>query len=188
MTPCCPRACRSASTSRRASTAAWIFGCSVLTRPPSISVKPVICSTRDTPIPASSRRVAVPFVATIWTPSSSSLRAKSTRPVLSLTEMSARRTGARLVGQRARWKGGEFRVLNDIRASLYALDASLGAMAPFGIRLCLTTPPGVDRLRRPPRSVLGQRLGCQTKPSHAARVGSRGRHQPRQAVFLLLAH
>ena len=56
----CPRArampCRS-SWLRRARIAAWMCGCSVLTRPPSISAEPVSCSTEVTGSPASVRKL-----------------------------------------------------------------------------------------------------------------------------------
>ena len=70
----------------------WSFGCSVLTRPSMISGKPVKSAIERTAMPASASAPAVPPVETISTPSSASPRAKSTRPVLSETDSSARRT------------------------------------------------------------------------------------------------
>jgi hypothetical protein len=61
----------------------WIFGCSVLTRPSSISGDPVTCSTDVTAIPASRRVWAVPPDDTSATPWSASSFANATRSVLS---------------------------------------------------------------------------------------------------------
>src|SRR5687767_12433640 len=89
-------AARSASicegSSRRASRPAWIFGCRVFTRPPSISAKPVYADTSVTARPSFCRSRAVPPVERISTPSAASARANSTTPDLSETLTSARFT------------------------------------------------------------------------------------------------
>ena len=82
--PPCARA-----TSRRASRPPWIVGCSVFTRPSSISGKPVSSATSVTGRPASASSLAVPPVDSSFTPSACSARANSTMPVLSETEMQA---------------------------------------------------------------------------------------------------
>src|SRR3954447_10306633 len=78
--------------SRTARTPAAIFGLIVLTRPSSISGKPVRSSIARVSIPASARCLAVPPVDTISTPSCTRQRAKSAMPVLSETVTSARLT------------------------------------------------------------------------------------------------
>src|SRR3954452_24425590 len=77
---------------RRASSAACSRGCSVFTRPPRISSWPVNSETSVTSSPASRSGVAVPPVERISTPSAASPLAKSATPVLSETDISARRT------------------------------------------------------------------------------------------------
>src|SRR3954453_1154328 len=77
---------------RRASSAACSRGCSVLTRPPRISSWPVNSETSVTSSPAPRSAAAVPPVERISTPSPASPRAKSATPVLSETEIRARRT------------------------------------------------------------------------------------------------
>src|SRR3954454_16743191 len=71
---------------------AAIFGLIVLTRPSSISGKPVRSSIGRVSIPASARCLAVPPVETISTPSSFRQCAKSGIPVLSETVINARLT------------------------------------------------------------------------------------------------
>jgi hypothetical protein len=71
------------------------FGCRVLTRPSIISGKPVTSATSVTVSPASRSVEAVPPVERSSTPLSARALAKSTSPVLSDTEMSAWRIGAR---------------------------------------------------------------------------------------------
>src|SRR4029077_6444054 len=66
------------------------FGCSVFTRPPSISGQPVSSATSRTGVPASRNRRAVPPVEIISIPSAASSRANSATPVLSYTLISAR--------------------------------------------------------------------------------------------------
>src|SRR5580704_10733332 len=66
------------------------LGCSVFTRPPSISGHPVRSETSRTPMPASRSNLAVPPVETISIPSDASSRANSITPVLSYTLISAR--------------------------------------------------------------------------------------------------
>ncbi len=68
-----------------ASNPAWIFGWSVLTRPPKISGKPVTRSIGTASMPASARAFAVPPVEMIRTPISARARANATTPVLSDT-------------------------------------------------------------------------------------------------------
>ena len=72
---------------------ACTLGCSVLTRPSSVSAKPVTAETSVTACPASAIVAAVEPVDTISTPAPASAAASSSRPVLSLTLMRARRTG-----------------------------------------------------------------------------------------------
>src|SRR6185437_8032164 len=69
------------------------FGCSVLTRPPMISGKPVSSLTSRTGTPASRNAVALPPVEINSTPSACRARPRSAKPVLSETLSSARRTG-----------------------------------------------------------------------------------------------
>src|SRR6476646_6865326 len=81
-----------AGSPRRANNAAYSRGCSVFTRPPRISSWPVNSETSVTSTPASRSAVAVPPVERISTPSAASPLAKAATPVLSETEISARRT------------------------------------------------------------------------------------------------
>src|SRR3954451_18268480 len=90
--PCSLSVATCAGLSRTARTPAAIFGLIVLTRPSSISGKPVRSSIGRVSMPASARCLAVPPVETISTPSSRRQRAKSAMPVLSDTVMSARLT------------------------------------------------------------------------------------------------
>src|SRR3954468_5000034 len=85
----------SLATSRRARRAPWIFGCSVLTRPASISFTPVTSATARTAIPSFARSSAVPPVERISIPSDARPRPSSTMPVLSETERRARETDMR---------------------------------------------------------------------------------------------
>src|SRR5258705_8679648 len=78
--------------SRRARMPPWIFGCSVLARPSSISGKPVCADASVTRTPYYSSSFAVPPVERICTPSAASPRQTSTTPVLSETLTSARAT------------------------------------------------------------------------------------------------
>src|SRR5690606_37986304 len=64
-------------------------------RPSRHSGKPVRSATSVTGMPSPSMSVADPPVETIATPASCSPRTRSSRPVLTKTEMSARRTGRR---------------------------------------------------------------------------------------------
>ena len=80
----------SSGTSRRARMPPWIDGCSVFTRPPSISAAPVTSSTSVTFSPASSSAAAVPAEATSSMPRAARPFAKGTSPVLSDTDRSAR--------------------------------------------------------------------------------------------------
>src|SRR5258706_5850832 len=78
--------------SRRARMPPCTFGCSVFTRPSSISGNPVCADTSVTRRPSFSRSLAVPPVERICTPSAASPRANSTTPALSETLTSARET------------------------------------------------------------------------------------------------
>src|SRR5262245_31717756 len=66
------------------------FGCRVLTRPSSISGNPVTSEISRTGIPVWRKSLAVPPVEISSTPKSDSLRAKSAKPVLSVTLRTAR--------------------------------------------------------------------------------------------------
>src|ERR1051325_8775952 len=79
-----------AGSSRRASSPPWILGCSVFTRPSSISGKPVCAETSVTGTPSFDRSCAVPPVERSCTPSAASPRPSSTKPDLSETLSSAR--------------------------------------------------------------------------------------------------
>ena len=76
---------------RSASRPPWTRGCSVLTRPSSISGAPVTAATSVTGSPASRRARAVPPVETSRNPRATRPRPKSTSPALSETDSSARR-------------------------------------------------------------------------------------------------
>src|SRR5438270_5555998 len=91
--PCAVSAARWSSRSRRARSPPWIAGCKVLTRPSSISGEPVTAATSVTGSPASASVRAELPVETSATPRSMSARANGTMPLLSLTEISARRIG-----------------------------------------------------------------------------------------------
>src|SRR6185369_3206910 len=78
--------------SRRARMPPWIFGCSVFTRPSSISGKPVCAETSVTGTRSFSRSFAVPPVERIWMPRAASALQSSTTPDLSETLTSARWT------------------------------------------------------------------------------------------------
>ena len=78
-----------AGRSRRASKPPWILGCRVLTRPSSISGKPVWSATSVTGRPLSASSLAVPPVDSSLMPSACRLLARSTMPVLSDTDRSA---------------------------------------------------------------------------------------------------
>src|SRR5438309_11807056 len=73
-------------------------GCSVFTRPSMISGNPVTSTTSATGNPASRSVFAVPPVEIRVTLRSASARANSTSPVLSETEISARRIGRSVIG------------------------------------------------------------------------------------------
>ena len=73
-------------------------GCSVFTRPSSISGNPVSWLMSSTANPASRSTRAVPPVETSSTPRSASTRAKATSPVLSVTLKSARLIVFRVAG------------------------------------------------------------------------------------------
>src|SRR5690242_12171321 len=111
------------TSSRRASSPPWIFGCSVLTRPSSISAKPVCAATSVTATPASASSFAVPPVERRRTPSVASARASSTTPVLSETEISACIATLR----RARAPSLDELVLEELPPQRVAVDAE-----PFG--------------------------------------------------------
>src|SRR5262245_26683194 len=90
--PCSAIAATCSSLSLRPSSAPCTLGCSVLTRPSIISGNPVTWDTSSTLTPEERRRLAVPPVERISTSSDARPRANSTTPVLSETEISARRT------------------------------------------------------------------------------------------------
>src|SRR5437879_2012474 len=69
----------------------WTRGCNVLTRPSSISGKPVMSLMSCTFSPASASVLRVPPVEISSTPKLAKSLANSTRPVLSLTLSKARR-------------------------------------------------------------------------------------------------
>src|SRR3954468_20018390 len=111
--------------SRRASRPPWIVGCSVLTRPSSISGKPVCSATSVTSRPAVASSFAVPPVESRRTPRAASSRASSTTPVLSETEINA--CIAVLPGGRDRARSLDQLVLEELAAQRVAVDAE-----PFG--------------------------------------------------------
>src|SRR6185369_6746866 len=123
--PCASIAAMCSALSRRASKPPWIVGCSVLTRPSSISGNPVCSATSVTFSPAPASSFAVPPVESSLTPRPASSRASSTTPVLSETDISAcmgvsssPRRGARSLDQL---------VLDELAAQRVAVDAE-----PFG--------------------------------------------------------
>src|SRR5450830_369101 len=87
--PCSLMAAICSGRSRRASRPPCTLGCRVLTRPSSISGKPVWSATSVTGRPASASSLAVPPVDSSLMPSACSACANSRMPVLSETEMSA---------------------------------------------------------------------------------------------------
>src|SRR5581483_2002156 len=88
--PCSATAARCAGSSRRWRIPPCTLGWSVLTRPSSISGKPVRSEMSLTAMRESRRSFAVPPVETSSTPREASLRAKSAMPVLSVTLRIAR--------------------------------------------------------------------------------------------------
>src|SRR5450756_304776 len=90
-TPFAAASLRSRSTERSNRMPPKSFGCSVFTRPPKTAGKPVTSATLVTGRPAAARCAAVPPVERRPKPSPVRARAKSTRPVRSETERSARR-------------------------------------------------------------------------------------------------
>src|SRR5438552_823721 len=122
----CASAAMCAGRSRRASSPPCTFGCSVLTRPSSISGKPVSAAISVTARPAPSSSLAVPPVESKVTPSAARPCASSTTPVLSETEISARMRG-RSLGQL---------VVDELAPQRVAVDAEpLGrlALVAFGL-------------------------------------------------------
>src|SRR5947209_8806670 len=95
--PCAYIAAWCSGLSRMASRPPWTFGCSVFTRPSIISGKPVRSEISRTLAPSARSFAAVPPVETISTPCVASPAASSSRPLLSDSEISARRTGTRSV-------------------------------------------------------------------------------------------
>ena len=87
--PCACNASICSGTSRRASKPPCTLGCKVLTRPSSISGKPVWSATSVTGKPLSRNSLAVPPVDSSLMPSTCSACANSRMPVLSETEISA---------------------------------------------------------------------------------------------------
>src|SRR5438105_7658567 len=90
--PCAFISAWSAASLRRASRPPWIFGCSVLTRPPRSSGAPVKSCTCFTVTPSLASSAALPPVERISMPRAVSPRASSTIPVLSETLIKARAT------------------------------------------------------------------------------------------------
>ena len=90
--PCCSMVFMCSGTSRRARMPAMSRGCMVLTRPSSISGKPVTSSTRVTGMPESLSSLAVPPVEMTVTPMSVRPLANDSTPLLLNTEISARLT------------------------------------------------------------------------------------------------
>src|SRR6202167_4177562 len=88
--PCSATAAVCAGFSRRCRMPPCTLGCSVFTRPSSISGKPVRSEISLTAMRESRRSLAVPPVEMSSMPRSASCRAKSTRPVLSVTLRMAR--------------------------------------------------------------------------------------------------
>src|SRR5579859_3867172 len=88
--PCSATAATCLGSSRRCKIPPCTLGCSVLTRPSSISGKPVISEISLTLTPDSRSNLAVPPVEMSSMFRAESLRAKSTSPVLSVTERMAR--------------------------------------------------------------------------------------------------
>src|SRR6185369_11389870 len=123
--PCSSSAAMWPTSSRRASRPPWIFGCSVLTRPSSISGKPVCAATSVTARPASPSSLAVPPVDNSRMPSAASARASSTTPALSETEISA--CIAILSRACGRTRSLDQLVLEELAAQRVAVDAE-----PFG--------------------------------------------------------
>src|SRR5450755_1973642 len=111
--------------SRRARRPPWTVGCSVLTRPSSISGKPVCAATSVTARPAPARSFAVPPVESKAMPSAASSRASSTTPVLSETDISA--CMGLLGGAPRRALSLDQLVLDELAAQGVAVDAQ-----PFG--------------------------------------------------------
>ena len=87
--PCSASAAMCAGTSRRASRPPCTLGCSVFTRPSSISGNCVTSATSVTGRPASCSSLAVPPVDSRLKPSATSAAANSATPVLSETEINA---------------------------------------------------------------------------------------------------
>ena len=90
--PCALMVAMCSGTSRRARMPAMSLGCMVLTRPSSISGKPVTSSTSVTGMPDSLSSLAVPPVEMSCTPMSERPLANDSRPLLLKTEMRARWT------------------------------------------------------------------------------------------------
>ena len=88
--PCSATALRCDAISRRCRMPPCTLGCSVFTRPSSISGKPVSSEMSFTVTPESRNSFAVPPVEISSTPMPASLRANSTSPVLSVTLRMAR--------------------------------------------------------------------------------------------------
>src|SRR5882762_226067 len=88
--PCSSIELTCAGFSRRCRMPPWTMGWSVLTRPSSISGKPVSSEMSLTLMPASRSSFAVPPVETSSTSMAARCLANSTRPVLSVTERMAR--------------------------------------------------------------------------------------------------
>src|SRR6218665_1028706 len=128
------RAATCSGRSRRASRPPWIFGCSVFTRPSSISGKPVCSATSVTGRPASASSLAVPPVDSRRTFSACRAWANSTMPVLSDTEIRA--VSCDMGGLGRFGVGSEQLVLGELAAQRVAVDAEpVGGLALVALGL-----------------------------------------------------
>src|SRR5882757_7377372 len=127
--PYSARVARWSGRSRRASNPPWIAGCNVLTLPSSISGMPVTSATSVTGSPASAIVRAELPVEISATPCAVSPRANGTMPVLSLTEISARRIG-REVGKVGNGATPDYRNARRYRAAYGWRQGRLSGAAP----------------------------------------------------------
>src|SRR5688572_24466024 len=116
--------------SRRANSPPWTPGCSVFTRPSSISGNPVTSATSCTLSPASRSAFAVPPVEMRSQSRSTRRVAKSTIPVLSDTEMSAR--GNVVAGDGWLVGGGESERLLDVLHEALLVPVHQGKCSGIG--------------------------------------------------------
>src|SRR4051812_1284746 len=152
--PCALISAWSLATSRRARRAPWIFGCSVLTRPASISFTPVTSETARTAMPSFASNSAVPPVERISIPRDARPRPSSTMPVLSETERRARETdmGASYHAPPSRGRGPGARPgprANPLLSGPAAGRRLSCRRAAAAARLAHVARPGVGRSRGP---------------------------------------